>query len=255
MVNRLWQHHFGRGIVPTPSDFGLRGERPTHPELLDWLATEFINSGWQIKHMHRLMVLSATYQSSTRPSPEALSNDPENRLFSRMNRKRLEGEIIRDCLLAVSGKLDGRMGGPGVFPPLPPESPPTKAWPVSANPQDHVRRSVYIFARRNLRFPFLESFDLPDHTLSCPKRERSVTAPQALALLNSQDVVAAAGALAERLSEGHDEETRIALAYRIILGRRPSPAEMQLSRDFLKESPLAELCRALLNVNELVYVD
>jgi hypothetical protein len=257
MVNRIWQHHFGRGIVATASDFGVRGERPTHPELLDWLANEFIRDGWSVKQMHRLMLTSATYQQSTRPSPAAKEKDPDNHLFARMNRLRLEGEIIRDSLLSISGRLNRQMAGPGVFPPIPPEAlQGFKGWAASPNPRDHVRRSVYIFARRNLRFPFLEAFDLPDSNLSCPKRERSTTAPQSLALLNSSDVLAAAQALADRLqNEAATEEERIERAYRLMLGRRPTETEVQASRDFLRQSPLSELCRALFNVNEFVYLD
>ncbi|HXG12837.1 MAG TPA: DUF1553 domain-containing protein [Gemmataceae bacterium] len=257
MVNRLWQHHFGRGIVATASDFGVRGAKPTHPELLDWLARELIRRGWSIKQMHRLILTSATYQQSTRASAETRAQDPDNRLFSRMNRQRLEGEIIRDSLLAVSGRLDRRMGGPGVFPPIPAEAlVGFKGWTVSPDPRDHVRRSVYIFARRNLRFPFLEAFDLPDSNLSCPQRERSVTAPQALALLNAADVMAAAQALADRLErEAGSNEERIERAYRLTLGRRPTETERQAARAFLKDSPLSELCRALFNVNEFVYLE
>jgi hypothetical protein len=145
MVNRLWQHHFGRGIVATPSDFGMRGERPTHPELLDWLAVEF-STDWSMKRMHRLMLLSATYQQST---ADVAKKDPTNALFGRANRQRLEGEIIRDSLLAVSGRLNTKMGGPGVFPPIPPEAAVSaKDWKTSADATDHVRRSVYIFAPR-----------------------------------------------------------------------------------------------------------
>jgi hypothetical protein len=257
LVNRLWQHHFGRGIVPTASDFGLRGERPTHPELLGWLATEFVRRGWSIKQMHKLMLVSSTYQQSTLASPQALKHDPDNQLFSRANRLRLEGEIIRDSLLAISGRLNLKMGGPGVFPPIPAEAlQGSRGWAISPDPRDHVRRSVYIFARRNLRFPFLESFDLPDSNLSCPKRERSTTAPQSLALLNSMDVIDAAKALAARLQKetGSDQE-RITRAYRLTLGRPPSPVERQLAAEFLQESPLSELCRALSNVNEFVYLD
>jgi hypothetical protein len=255
MVNRLWQHHFGRGLVATPNDFGVRGERPTHPELLDWLASEFVASGWSIKHIHRLMMLSATYQQSTLAKPQAAAAD--NRLFSRMNRPRLEGEIIRDSLLAVSGRLNRAMGGPGVFPPVPAEAVQgTQAWKASPDPRDHVRRSVYIFARRNLRFPFLEAFDAPDSNLSCPKRERSTTAPQALALLNATDVTEAAKALAARVAaEASSQQERVILAYRLALGRRPSATEMRLAREFLAESPLSELCRVLFNVNEFVYLD
>jgi hypothetical protein len=256
MVNRLWQHHFGRGIVATPSDFGLRGTPPTHPELLDWLAMEFVAREWSLKQMHRTMLLSATYQQSTEATPEAAKKDPANALFGRMNRLRLEGEIIRDSLLAVSGRLNRKAGGPSVFPPIPPDAAGARDWKASADPADHVRRSVYIFARRNLRFPFLEPFDAPDSNQSCPKREQSTTAPQALALLNADDVSAAAKALAARLEkEAGTIDERVTLAYRLTLGRPPSDTERRLSREFLAESPLSELCRALFNVNEFVYLD
>ncbi len=261
-VNRLWQHHFGRGIVATPSDFGLRGARPTHPELLDWLSLEFMSpaqpqAAWCVKRMHKLMLMSATYQQSTKAATESRARDPENQLLGRMNRLRLEGEVIRDSLLAISGRLNPKMGGPGVFPPIPPEVlQGYKGWTASADPQDHVRRSVYIFARRNLRFPFLEAFDYPDSNLSCPKREQSTTAPQALALLNAGDVLEAARAFADRLAaRAVNDEERVVLAYRLALGRRPSPLELKLSLDFLKDSPLAELCRALFNTNEFIYLD
>jgi hypothetical protein len=257
MVNRLWLHHFGRGLVPTPSDFGIRGDPPTHPELLDFLANELVANGWSIKHLHRLMLLSSTYQQSSTPPAASRRADPDNKLFSRINRLRLEGEIIRDSLLALGGRLNRKMGGPGVFPPVPVEAlRGTKSWTTSGDPHDHVRRSVYIFARRNLRFPFLEAFDLPDSNLSCPKRARSTTAPQALALLNAADVTEAAKSLAGRLAqEARTEEERITLAYRLALGRRPSARELALSRAFLRESSQAELCRVLFNVNEFVYLD
>ena len=257
LVNRLWQHHFGRGIVPTASDFGVHGQPPTHAELLDWLACDLVENGWKIKRMHRQILLSAAYQQSTTPTAEALARDPDNRLFSRMSRLRLEGEIIRDSLLAVSGRLNLKMGGPGVFPPIPAEAiKGAKGWTVSANPEDHRRRSLYIFARRNLRFPFLETFDLPDSNLSCPKRERSTTAPQALALLNADDVIEAAEALAVRVSgQARTTEEQVTLTYRLAMGRRPSPSESNMARKFLKDSPLSELCRALFNLNEFLYVD
>jgi hypothetical protein len=257
LVNRVWQHHFGRGLVPTPSDFGIRGQPPTHPELLDWLAAEFVDGGWSVKRLHRLLVTSAAYRQSSKASAEALAKDPDNQLFSRMSRLRLEGEAIRDSLLAVSGRLNGAMGGPGIFPPAAGETlRDVKVWPISPDPRDHVRRSVYVFARRNVRFPFLEAFDLPDSNLSCPKRERSTTAPQALALLNDEDVMAAARALAVRVTrEAPTEPERVTLAYSLALGRRPSAAEVQLARDFLRETPLSELCRALFNLNEFVYLD
>jgi hypothetical protein len=257
LVNRLWQHHFGRGLVATASDFGVRGAAPTHPELLDNLALDFVEGGWSIKRMHRRMLLSAAYRQSATPSADALLKDPDNKLLSRMNRQRLEGEIVRDALLAVGGRLNTALGGPSVYPPIPAEAlKGVKGWTTSPDPADHVRRSVYIFARRNLKFPFLEAFDLPDSNLSCPKRERSTTAPQALALLNSSDVVEAAAALAARVTRGAATvDERIALAFRIALGRRPSEAEAARCREFLTGSPLSELCRALLNTNEFVYLD
>jgi hypothetical protein len=257
MVNRIWQHHFGRGLVPTASDFGVRGQPPTHPELLDWLATEFVARGWSVKQMHRLMLLSAAYRQGTQAPAETLAGDPDNQWFSRMNRLRLEGEAVRDSLLAVSGRLNRTAGGPGVSPPVPADAVRgSKGWAVSPDPRDHVRRSVYVFARRNLRYPFLEAFDLPDSNLSCPKRERSTTAPQALALLNSADVTEAAKVLAGRLEqEWPSREGQIVQAYRLALGRRPTEAEGRLAREFLAVSPLSELCRALFNVNEFVYID
>jgi hypothetical protein len=288
MVNRLWQHHFGKGIVATPSDFGIRGERPTHPELLDWLATEFIASGWDIKHMHRLMATSATYQQASAPfsrgsknrvdaspaessaSPgatparfsepgrnDAMEIDPDNTLLWRMNRRRLEGEIIRDSLLAVSGRLNRKMGGPSFRPPLPAEMRASaKDWPVTADASEHTRRTVYIFARRNLRHPFLATFDLPDSNQSCAMRESSTTGPQALALFNSHDVTEAARALAGRLTKVYAAaDEQIKAAFRHAFSRGPSADELEWSRELLREAPLEELCRALLNANEFVYID
>jgi hypothetical protein len=255
MVNRLWQHHFGRGIVGTPNDFGVRGERPTHPELLDWLAREFADGGWSIKKMHKLMLTSATYRQSAFANKDTLAKDPDNRLFSRMNRLRLEGEIIRDALLATSGRLNPKMGGPGFLPPLPPDVA-VKEWKVTADAAEHTRRSIYIFAKRNLRFPFLGVFDPPDSNQSCPKRERSTTAPQALALLNDRDVTVAAKALAERLQkEAAARDERIRLAFRLTLGRQPSETEMNSAQEFLALSPLEEFCRTMFNVSEFVYLD
>ena len=257
MVNRIWQHHFGRGLVPTPSDFGTHGQKPSHPELLDWLASEFIARGWSLKQMHKLIVLSATYrQSSTAPSKSS-RRDPENRYYSHMTRLRLEGEVIRDSLLAISGQLNAKMGGPSVFPPIPKEMfAGAKGWLPSNDPKDYSRRSVYIFARRNLRFPFLEVFDAPDSNMSCSGRERSTTAPQSLTLLNAEEVLAAAEATARRVAaEAASTDARLALAYRLILGRAPTAKEAALSTEFLTHSPLSELCRALFNLNGFVYAE
>ena len=255
MVNRIWQHHFGRGLVETPSDFGTHGQQPTHPELLDWLASEFMARGWSIKRMHKLMLMSATYQQSSAGPPNKI--DPDNRLYGRMNRLRLEGEVIRDTLLAVSGRMNLEMEGPGVFPPIPKELFQGAAgWTPSADPQDHSRRSIYIFARRNLRFPFLEVFDAPDNNLSCPVRERSTTAPQALTLLNADEVLAAAKFTAARLGRvSASPEKQVTRAYRLALGRSPSARELSLSRGFLGQYPLEEFCRALFNLNDFVYIE
>jgi hypothetical protein len=285
MINRVWRHHFGRGLVPTPGDFGTRGQPPTHPELLDWLAGEFVARGWSVKAMHRLILLSAAYQQSSVASGQALQRDPDNRLFSRQNRARLEGEAVRDSLLAVSGRLNRTLGGPSVSPPIPADITKTsKNWTASADPADHARRSIYIFARRNLRFPFLEAFDAPDSNLTCPERGRSTTAPQSLTLLNSEEVMDAAHATAARvLAEATTQNDRVHLAFRLILGRQAGAKELKMAREFLQscvrrreEAPTksrdtphaarageglpmtddyAELCRALLNLNAFVYVD
>ena len=254
MANRIWQHHFGRGLVVTPSEFGPHGEPPSNPELLDWLAGEFAARGFSLKAMHRLLMGSAAYRRASGPiSPK----DPENRLFGRMNRRRLEGEVIRDSLLAVSGRLNLEMGGPGVFPPIPSDVlKGSKGWTVSADPKDHNRRSIYIFNRRNLRFPFLEVFDAPDSNLSCPERGRSTTAPQSLTLLNAGEVMTAARVTAERIfAETKVPSEQVAQLYRAALGRRPTERELALSVEFLSRSPLTELCRAVFNLNAFVYME
>jgi hypothetical protein len=254
MANRIWQQHFGRGLVSTPSEFGPHGQAPSDPELLDALAAEFAARGWSLKAMHRLLMRTAAYQRSAGPvSPR----DPENRLFGRMNRRRLEGEVIRDCLLLVSGRLNLEMGGPGVYPPIPADVlKGSQGWTVSSDPKEHLRRSIYIFSRRNLRFPFLEVFDAPDSNLSCPERGRSTTAPQSLTLLNAAEVMAASKATAERVAAGAKTPAeQVTLLYRLALSRRPSERELALAVEFLSTSPLPELCRAVFNLNAFVYLE
>jgi hypothetical protein len=296
MVNRLWQHHFGHGLVSTPNDFGKRGEPPTHPELLDWLAREFMEHGWSIKHMHRLMVLSNAYCQSSRLPETALARrvDPTNRWLARMNRQRLEGETLRDTLLSVTGLLQAEQGGPSVRVPLEPEvydlifteGEPDGLWPVTPDVNQHHRRSIYLFNKRNLRMPLFESFDQPDTLTSCPLRSVSTFAPQALLLLNSPFIQEQARVFARRLEqECGDDPTRIVeRAYRLALGRPPREAEMNLAREFLSkqaellrarvrerdtETPsekvadacdpaqaaLCDFCLALLNRNEFLYVE
>jgi len=259
MVNRLWQHHFGRGLVATPSDFGTMGDEPSHPELLDWLATELVARGWSLKSMHRLIVTSATYRQSSRVTPEGLKLDPENVLLWRQNRQRLDGEAIRDALLAVSGRLNRAMGGPSVFPELPPElsklSSKGAVWPVSPRAEDRARRSLYVFVRRNLRYPFFEVFDRPDTNASCPRRPVTTIAPQALSLLNSRLAHDSAQALAAR-AERHNRGDQIARIARIAFGREADPVERRIMSEFLAgDDSLYHLCLAMLNTNAFIYVD
>jgi hypothetical protein len=277
MVNRLWQHHFGRGLVGTPSDFGKQGEPPTHPELLDWLAREFVERGWSLRAMHRLLVTSVTYRQSSRHDAKAARIDPENRLLWRRSRRRLEGEALRDAMLAVSGRLNLKMGAPSVFPELPAElGVPRGGWPVSPDVRERDRRSVYVFVKRNLRYPLFGAFDAPDANESCARRHVSTNAPQALMLLNGKLTQEIARSFAGRvLREASPQPARVVeRAYRLALGRAPDADEAALAAAFLdrqaallRQGPapagaeaafagaVADLCHALLNVNEFAYVD
>ena len=295
MANRIWQQHFGRGISDSPSDFGLLGSSPTHGELLDWLACELVENGWSLKHLHRVIVASATYRQPGRATGDSagwtrrLTFDPENELYSRFPRRRLEGEAIRDSLLSVAGLMNRQSGGPGVMPPLPQELVSTllrNQWKPSANEADHYRRSIYIFARRNLRYPLFEAFDRPDANASCAARDVSTSASQSLLLINSEFLLVAARHLAGAVStDTQAEHEQIALAFRRTLGRSPSAEEIAAAKDFLKQqrellvgesrpaeklalplparesvepyaaAALVDLCLALLNSSEFLYVD
>ncbi len=284
MANRLWHYHFGRGLVGTGSDFGVMGESPTHPALLDWLASTFVENGWSLKSMHRLILLSNTYQQA---SSNPAASDTTNRLFARYPRRRLEGEAIRDSILAASGELNPKMGGPSVFPELPPGMTTRGGWKASEDPGERNRRSVYVFVRRNMRFPMFEAFDMPDTHESCARRNLTTTAPQALVLLNNKQVLASAQAFAGRVLEqaGLDRKARVDAAYRMAYSRLPSPAERDAALTFLaKHQPILEeriaenqpvavpgklpegldkaeaaalvdFCHMLLNSNEFVYVN
>jgi hypothetical protein len=250
MVNRIWQHHFGEGIVRTPSNFGKLGERPTHPELLDWLARQFVASGWSLKKMHKLIMLSATYQQSSEASanpqsairnPQAV--DPDNRLWGRMNRQRLEAEAVRDNLLAVAGRLDRTAGGPAV------------------RDFNNPRRSLYQMTVRSDRSGFGPLFDTPDSTQPVEKRIASTVAPQALFLLNHPFVLEQTQALAKRIvRSAKDDRTRIRHAYELLYGRLPQAEEERIGLDFLAragagERGWEEYCQVLLCANEFIYVD
>ncbi len=293
IVNRIWQQHFGSGLVATPNDFGYSGARPTHPELLDWLAIEFTERGWSIKELHRLIVTSATYRQSSRETSGKRAIDSENQLLWRQNVRRLDAETLRDSLLAVSGLLKPSVTGKPVWPPVPAEllnaqpailealegkdSGRMQGWYADPVEQTDVR-SVFLVRKRCLPIPFLQAFDLPDTTVSCARRDTTVVAPQALMLLNSPEAIRYAGALATRMSNTKDKlsfddaaKTRqlVNKLFRTALNRRPTPQEISLSIEFLNRHALhhrpdgdragslalTDLCRAILNLNEFAYID
>ncbi len=262
MANRVWHYHFGRGIVGTPNDFGRMGLRPTHPELLDWLANRFVEGGWKLKPLHKLILLSRAYQQSSNSPQEtvAKAKDPDNKLFWRFNRRRLEAEEIRDASLAVAGALNLKAGGPSVIVPVEPELvnllyKPSQ-WAVTPDPAEHDRRGVYLLQKRNLRLPFMEVFDSPDLQLSCARREQSTHAPQALELLNGDFANRMADALAVRLAhEAKTPAARIELAYKLTTGHAPTALERQLAGRYLQSGQLREFALAMLNLNSFLYVN
>lgn len=280
IVNRVWQHYFGRGLSTTPSDFGALGGPPSHSRLLDWLATELIQQKWSLKKLHRLILTSRTYRQASRPTSsswsktlqqqaqeqwlKAKAKDPDNALLWRMNRKRLKGEAIRDAILACANELHFQPGGPGVMAPLPKELIETllpNQWTVTRDRSQHYRRSIYIFARRNLRYPIFEAFDRPDGNASCPRRSQSTTAPQALMLFNSKLTHEMAQAIARSVT-GATTETlqQMRLCYQKILSRPPTSKELAIASQFIKEdqgngTALQDLCLALININEFIYID
>lgn len=295
IVNRIWKHHFGRGLFDTPSDVGLLNAEPTHPELLDWLASEFQSHNWDLKWLHRTIVTSATYRQASRSRPgnpdwaNSLHQDQQNALYSRGYRRRLDGESIRDAMLAMAGLLTDERGGPGVMPPLPEELVGTLLkgqWTTSPRAADHDRRSIYLFTRRNLRYPIFEVFDRPDANASCAARHRSTTPTQSLLLLNSALTLRVAQHLAGQLIlESDDPAKQIDVLFQRALSRSPTTTEserllqfLQTERDHLaterrsldqlalpagassNTDPLAaaalvEACLAVLNSSESLYVD
>jgi mono/diheme cytochrome c family protein len=276
IVNRLWQHHFGAGLAATPNDFGHTGTAPTHPELLDYLASELTDGGWRLKRMHKLIVMSATYRQSSRiDNDKGVAVDPGNALLWRQNLRRLEAEAVRDAVLATSGRLNPAMGGRGFFPTLPPEvlatqSRPGNGWGKS-DEQEQCRRSVYVYGKRTLGVPMLEVFDQASADSSIAARSVTTVAPQALILLNGSFTDEQSAALADRLlKEGNDREKHLTRAFRLALQRDPTPRERDLLRAYLdrelarrKDAPpdeayrrsLAAVCKLVLNLNEFVYVD
>jgi hypothetical protein len=263
MANRIWQLHFGEGLLATPSDFGLRAGEPSHPELLDWLAVTFIEKGWSVKQMHRLLMTSEAYQRGSVQPDAARVNDPGNRLLSHFNRRRLNAEEIRDAVLAVSGDLNEKMFGPPVVVPLDEEElygitgNPSDRWVVTWDPKEHDRRSIYLMQRRAFQQPMFQVFDAPDGMATCERRNESTTAPQSLTLLNSRFMVEQSEALAAK-AENIDG------AWRLVFSRDPRPDERKLAEDFIaaqsksagsEEKARVELARSLVNSNEFLYVE
>ncbi|MEO2033122.1 MAG: DUF1549 and DUF1553 domain-containing protein [Planctomycetaceae bacterium] len=263
MVNRIWHDHFGRGIVATVNDLGVNGDAPSHPELLDYLAERFIRNGWSVKSVHRLILLSNTYQqSSNYPSAtEMMKVDADNRLLSHFRRRRLEAEEIRDAMLFVANRLNTQSGGPSIMVPVDHELigllyKPTQ-WQVTPDATQHDRRSIYLIAKRNLRLPFLEVFDQPDLQTSCGHRVSSTHAPQALEMLNGRLSNQLAAALAERLQReaGGDPADQVRLAFSIIAGRPPTSKQETDAIEFLETGPLREFALAMFSLNSFLYVD
>ena len=233
IVNRLWHHHIGRGIVATVNDFGFQGGQPTHPELLDWLASDLVEHGWTLKRIHKLMVMSHAYRQAGTTNPK----DVENKLWSHYPRRRLEAEAIRDNLLAVGGRLDPAMYGPG-----------------SLN-EGMTRRSIYFTVKRSQLIPTLQVFDWPDTLTSAGVRPTTVVAPQALLFLNNPQVRASAQGFANRLKPAKTPAEMVDLAYRIAFARPPSAAETTAGVAYLKEHSLPDYTQALMGLNEFIYVD
>ncbi len=271
IMNRLWQHHFGRGIVPSASDFGKLGERPTHPELLDHLASELVRSDWSLKAMHRHIMTSQAYRMASTPREEALAVDPENNLFWRFDMRRLTAEEIRDSILAISGNLNLKAGGESVFPPLPEAvlataSRPHAAWGQSP-PQEASRRSIYAHVKRSLRIPMLADHDQADTDSPCAVRFATTVPTQALGMLNSRFVNSQAAIFADRLREeaGDDPEAQVETAFTLALQRTPAPGEVRQSLDFMQrlqskagltpDEALDRFALLTLNLNEFVYLD
>jgi len=264
-ANRFWQKYFGKGIVDTENDLGLLGDKPTHPELLDWLASEFMDSGWSQKALHRLIVTSATYRQASAARPDAAAADPDNRLLARQNRLRLDAEIIRDASLVASGLFAPKVGGPSVYPPQPAGvyqvTQVRREWKTSTG-SDRYRRGMYTFFQRSAPHPGLIVFDAPDATVACTRRIRSNTPLQALNQLNDEATVEFSQAMSKRIAAettGEDDASRLRQGYLIALGREPQEAErermlrfLSVQKDSRNADPWAAVSRVLLNLDEFL---
>ena len=260
MVNRIWHHHFGRGIVRTLDNLGRMGDAPTHPALLDWLAVEFMDRGWSVKEMHRLLMTSEAYRmASAHEDGGNRAADPDNRLLWQYRPQRLEAEALRDAIMTVSGGIDLTVGGPPVFPHVPQElllAARNGYWENQGDGPEVWRRSVYVFRRRSLSFPFFETFDLPDQNQTAAARNVSTVATQALTLMNNEFVLNQARLFADRLERAApgDVDRQIDLAYRIALTRPPAPEEAEIARGLVSSQSLVDLTHVMLNLNEFLYL-
>jgi hypothetical protein len=267
LVNRVWQSYFGQGLVPTAEDLGRQSEPPSHPELLDWLAVEFMDQGWSWKALHRRIVMSATYRQTSKVAPELQTRDPYNRLLARGPRFRVEAETVRDIALAASGLLNGKIGGPSVYAPapgflfLPPASYGPKVWKEETG-EERYRRAMYTFRYRSVPYPALEAFDAPPGEVSCVRRARSNTPVQALTTLNEPLFVEAARALGERAwrDGGRTEAARVAFVFRRVVGRQPLEGEARELEAFVakqkqrlgEQEAWAAVARVVLNLDEAI---
>jgi hypothetical protein len=273
MVNRVWQYHFGRGLASTANDFGRMGSPPSHPELLDWLASRFIEGGWTLKPIHRMILLSSAYRQSSISPDEvaAMEKDSENALVWHFSHRRLEAEEIRDAMLAISGRLNLKRGGPSFMVPIDPDLmlmlKRPQYWVPTRDKSEYDRRTLYMIYKRNLRLPFSEVFDSPDTLLSCARREQSTHAPQALELLNGRTSNDLAAAFADRLLRGAGDPPAaparmpalVDEAFRLAAGRLPTAAEKSLAMKFLAPDPtpaaVKEFALAVFNLNAFLYVN
>jgi hypothetical protein len=258
MVNRLWQYHFGQGIVATPNDFGRMGGRPTNIELLDYLANEFVNSGYSVKHMHRLILNSNTWQqASNTVNAKAMEKDPENKLNWKYSRRRLTAEELRDSVLQIAGNLNTKQFGPSVMVPIEQELVDAlykpSQWQVNKDATEHKRRSIYLLAKRNLHLPMMEVFDAPDGLVSCARRETSTHAPQALELLNGTFTNEQAEVFAARLPK--QPEKKVDAAFALIAGRKPTVKERAVMIEFARKASPREFALAMFNLNAFLYVN
>jgi len=256
MANRIWHWNFGRGIVATPNDFGRQGEAPTHPELLDWLAAELIANGGSIKKLQRLILLSEAYQRDSADSEANAAIDAGNRYLWRANRQRVDAETLRDSVLSAAGVLNLKMGGRPVIPPLSKEEYNVmwarEQWPEAIEKSEHDRRSVYLYVKRTFPLPMLASFDSPDNSVSCARRDATTVAPQALTMMNSEFMVNQARRLAERVKSASDPLREL---WRNVLQRDPTGVERQRAQAFLQNGATTNLALVLFNLNEFLYTD